>query len=110
MQSFDRGILATAARIRPEIRRVLLVDDPAAISAMQHGPWEGINSRHDRLLPEQVQQMREMGLSVGVWTPNEPAALRRAIGLGVDTIISDQPLRAAELLRALLTLKSNPGA
>jgi glycerophosphoryl diester phosphodiesterase len=46
-----------------------------------------------------------MKMSVGVWTPNEPADIRRAIGLGVDMIISDEPLRVMELLKALQRLR-----
>lgn len=101
VQSFDREILFQAERIRPKIRRMLLVDDPAQPQVMQPGPWEAINARHDKLLPEQIERLREMRLSVGVWTPNEPADVRRAIGLGVDMIISDEPLRAISLLKAL---------
>jgi glycerophosphoryl diester phosphodiesterase len=103
VQSFDRQVLMQAERIRPSIRRMLLVDD--AVKAMQPGPWEGINTRHDVLLPEQIELLREMKMSVGVWTPNEPANIRRAIGLGVDMIISDEPLRVMELLKALQRLR-----
>ena len=107
VQSFDPDILHLAQRIRPEIRRALLVDDAAMPSTMQPGSLEGINARHNTLLPEHVEQLREMGRSVGVWTPNDPADIRRAIGLKVDTIITDEPLRAADLLRALARVRRN---
>jgi glycerophosphoryl diester phosphodiesterase len=42
---------------------------------------------------ESVKQAQALGLEVVVWTVNEPADIRRMIGLGVDGIISDYPDR-----------------
>jgi glycerophosphoryl diester phosphodiesterase len=43
------------------------------------------------LTPEAVRAAREAGLSIGVWTVNEPEDLRRALAAGVDYVTTDQP-------------------
>jgi glycerophosphoryl diester phosphodiesterase len=43
------------------------------------------------LTPEAVRAARGAGLSIGVWTVNEPEELRRALGAGVDYVTTDQP-------------------
>ena len=45
-----------------------------------------------------VAEAHELGLKVVPWTVNEPAEMKRILGLGVDGMISDRP----DLLRALL--------
>jgi len=45
-----------------------------------------------------VEQAHALGLRVVPWTVNEPAAMERLLGFGVDGMISDRP----DLLRALL--------
>lgn len=48
--------------------------------------------------PEAVEQSRRAGLLLGVWTVNEPDAIRRFIGEGVGVVITDRPDVAKELL------------
>ncbi|WP_311706436.1 glycerophosphodiester phosphodiesterase [Streptomyces litchfieldiae] len=38
-----------------------------------------------------VDRVHELGMSINVWTVNEPGAMRRMAGLGVDGIITDFP-------------------
>ena len=52
------------------------------------------------LAPEAVRAAHDAGLTIGVWTVNEPEELRRALAAGVDYVTTDQPdvglrLRAA---------------
>ncbi|MFC4426772.1 glycerophosphodiester phosphodiesterase [Deinococcus navajonensis] len=48
--------------------------------------------------PAFVRAMHARGVAVQVWTINDPAEMRRLIGLGVDGIITDRP----DLLKQLL--------
>ena len=48
---------------------------------------------YEELTPALLAEARTLGLKVVVWTVNEPADMRRMIGLGVDGIISDYPDR-----------------
>jgi glycerophosphoryl diester phosphodiesterase len=45
-----------------------------------------------------VERARQRGLMVGVWTVNDEGAMRRALELGVDILISDRPDVAMELI------------
>ena len=49
------------------------------------------------LTPEAVRAARDAGLSIGVWTVNEPEELRRALAAGVDYVTTDQPDLALRL-------------
>ncbi len=46
-----------------------------------------------------VEQAREEGLAVGVWTVNELAVMQRFVELGVHMLVTDRPDLAKELLR-----------
>lgn len=52
------------------------------------------------LTPEAVRAAHEAGLSIGVWTVNEPEELRRALAAGVDYVTTDQPDVALRLRSA----------
>jgi glycerophosphoryl diester phosphodiesterase len=54
---------------------------------------------HGQLTPELVQQARGRGQQVNTWTVNEPDDMRRLIGLGVDSLITDRPDLLTEVLR-----------
>jgi glycerophosphoryl diester phosphodiesterase len=48
---------------------------------------------------DSIKLAQELGLSVNVWTVNEPGRMRELIVMGVDGIITDYPDR----LRLVLT-------
>jgi glycerophosphoryl diester phosphodiesterase len=43
------------------------------------------------LTPEAVRTAHDAGLSIGVWTVNDPDELRQSLGAGVDYVTTDQP-------------------
>jgi glycerophosphoryl diester phosphodiesterase len=43
------------------------------------------------LTPAAVRAAKDAGLSIGVWTVNEPDELGRALAAGVDYVTTDQP-------------------
>ena len=49
------------------------------------------------LTPAAVQAAHAAGLSIGVWTVNEPEELNRALAAGVDYVTTDQPDLALRL-------------
>lgn len=53
---------------------------------------------HEQVTLGLMQHARDRGWQVNTWTVNEPAEMRRLIGLGVDGIITDRP----DLLGAVL--------
>ena len=48
--------------------------------------------------PEWVKQAHDLGMSVNVWTVNEPKDIRAMRDLGVDQITTDMPALAREIL------------
>lgn len=48
--------------------------------------------------PAFVRQAHQQGISVLVWTVNEPQAMRQCIALGVDGIITDDPATLKQVL------------
>ena len=48
--------------------------------------------------PEWVKQAHDLGMSVNVWTVNEPRDIRAMRDLGVDQITTDNPALAREIL------------
>jgi len=49
--------------------------------------------------PARIEQSHRLGLPVIPWTVNDPAAMRRLIGWGVDGLITDRPDLAREAMR-----------
>jgi glycerophosphoryl diester phosphodiesterase len=89
VQSFDAEILLYAGQQRRDIELHLLVDDARAIEG---GPWNAINAQFKTLNGQTITQIRAMGFGVGAWTPNELADMKRMAELGVDRIITDNPI------------------
>lgn len=55
---------------------------------------------HQELVtPTVVEQARNAGLALGVWTVNDLVAMKRFVDLGVNILITDRPDLAKELLR-----------
>ncbi|MEH6564559.1 MAG: glycerophosphodiester phosphodiesterase [Halopseudomonas sp.] len=50
--------------------------------------------------PQRLRQAQQAGLHVSVWTVNEPQRLRQLADMGVDSLITDYPLRAMQLLHS----------
>jgi glycerophosphoryl diester phosphodiesterase len=99
IQSFDPELLRIAADQGTEHPLELLVDDSTQPFAA--GPWRGINARFETLNGPVVELLHAIGLRVGAWTVNHDADIRRIISLGVDTIISDNPLRVRDICREI---------
>jgi glycerophosphoryl diester phosphodiesterase len=125
IQSFDWRTLAVAAREAPEIARAYLSiergNNETVFKGKGRSPWTGLDAAahgnstprlvaaaggkiwspfHRDLDPAIVAEAKALGLAVIPWTVNEPADLERAIGLGVDGLITDYPDRAKALLDA----------
>lgn len=128
IQSFDWRTLAAVKRIAPEIPTVCLTLAQGQNDTVQRGrpgpsPWlaghdvDDFNGSVPALVEafgcavwspffrdltlDSLAEAKVLGLSVVVWTVNEPADMARLIDLGVDGIITDYPDR----LRAVLQEK-----
>jgi glycerophosphoryl diester phosphodiesterase len=100
VMAFDWAILE---RLRALSRTVRLTGLLATRDAARVGGIEAVAARlralggndlgieRTLLTPEAVHAAHAAGLSIGVWTVNDPDELRRALAAGVDYVTTDQP-------------------
>lgn len=99
LQSFDWRALKAVEHEAPAIATAYLTEradsDPSKVGAAGARTW----SPDFRALDAAgAAAARALGLRLIPWTVNEPADIRRMLGLGVDGIISDYPDRVREAL------------
>jgi glycerophosphoryl diester phosphodiesterase len=97
VQSFDPRILKSLHAQRPEVKCVLLSEDPEAdaateIAALGFTP-AAYSPHFSMVTPELIEYCAIQGIDLVVWTVNEEEDIRNMIGLGVRNIISDYPDR-----------------
>jgi len=59
---------------------------------LNHDAYMGNGRFHD--------EAREKGMSVNVWTVNDPERMKQVIATGIDQLTTDEPMKARELLGA----------
>lgn len=108
VQSFDWRTLRVVEQDAPEIATVYLTgrrgaeSQPKAVHAAGGRTW---SPNHEAMDSVALVEARALGLRVVPWTVNEPAAIERALDLGVDGLISDYPDRVrAQMARRGLPL------
>jgi glycerophosphoryl diester phosphodiesterase len=106
LSSFDPTLLVFAAARAPALRRALLTSADQARWAhvakeMARPPWvHAIHIERIQSTPRGVARHVRRGLTVGVWTVNDPREARDLVGIGVTSIITDAPGEVlAELTR-----------
>jgi glycerophosphoryl diester phosphodiesterase len=98
--SFSAKSVEKVRLLNSSLRTALLIGkrspDPVS-SAVATGACE-LAIGHTLLTPRLMAKARRAGLLVAVWTANSSTAIRRALVLGADRIISNYPDRALRLL------------
>ncbi|AMS05470.1 glycerophosphodiester phosphodiesterase [Acidipropionibacterium acidipropionici] len=101
LSSFNHRSLVHLAQIAPGIRRGVLYSNDLA------DPWDyasriGVQAVHPSGLllrgRDDVGRFHAAGLSVRVWTLDEPDQIREAAALGVDAVITNDPAGARAAL------------
>jgi glycerophosphoryl diester phosphodiesterase len=127
VQSFDWRTLRLLGALAPDIALVALTDQQEGEDTIEIGkpgasPWLGELDVDDHggsvpklvaalgaktwsphaldLTPALVAEAHSLGLLVVPWTVNDPPAMERAIGLGIDGLITDYPDRLRTVLQA----------
>ncbi|MGJ8625849.1 MAG: glycerophosphodiester phosphodiesterase family protein [Sulfitobacter sp.] len=128
ISSFDWRVIHACARRAPEVRRGYLTLEHNHGTMMEPNIMDGSlwmdgakRIGHQNSLPQTIADLgghvwcpyfedlterdllhaQDLGLSVNVWTVNEPDAIHRMVKMGVDGIISDYPARVQNILAAL---------
>lgn len=100
LQSFEIHVLETVAQLRPGVDlgvlREHLDEDPVALCS-----WLGASSYNPEYReflenPAVIGPLHEAGIAVAVWTSDDPAEWEQLDALGVDAIITNDPV---DLLR-----------
>jgi glycerophosphoryl diester phosphodiesterase len=100
LQSFDPANLLEVRARDPGAPMALLVEDAAGLERAVGEAWPCVNADHVLLNADVVGSLRARGAGVGAWTVNAEPDLRRAVALGLDWLITDEPLLARELCNA----------
>jgi glycerophosphoryl diester phosphodiesterase len=121
LQSFDWRTLQAARRLAPDVPTVCLSSQQSWGNNVADARWTGGLSIAEHgsvpklvkaagcavwspffgdLTPALLAEAHASGLSVVVWTVNEPAQIDQMLALGVDGIISDRPDRVREAMAA----------
>jgi glycerophosphoryl diester phosphodiesterase len=94
VQSFDLEALRRLYAASPWLALAPLVPSAVAPRTVLDAarPFaQGIGIRHDFLDAALVRDARDAGLAVRAWTVDDPATMRRVLGLGVDAIVTNAP-------------------
>lgn len=98
LSSFSETALAAARDAAPELPRALLFEHEPPPDWRERAAWlgcKGLNLNHAYTTREIVQQVREAGLSLAIWTVNDMARARELLDWGCNAIITDEVLTMA---------------
>jgi glycerophosphoryl diester phosphodiesterase len=97
--SFDRSSLKLLHEMEPDLATGFLtsrVVDPAKCRSEMGVSY--LCPHYSKLDANYAESIREAGLKIGVWTVNEPEAMRQMVSLGCDAITTDDPRSLMDLL------------
>jgi len=106
VQSFSPVICFVTLMEAPELRTELLINrnpdnpeqwDRLVAFGMAIGV-HGFNAHHDSLDPETIAEFQRAGKRVAVWTVNNRERMEEMVSWGVDSIITDYPDIALEVV------------
>jgi glycerophosphoryl diester phosphodiesterase len=93
--SFDSGIIAAVRALAPTLRTgFLTAGDPLAGAMLDDVAGAGhvaVNPWHPVVTQETVDAAHARGLTVNVWTVDDPARISQLAAFGVDAIITNLP-------------------
>lgn len=103
VSSFSRNLLYKFGREAPHIRRALLLRPKAfffldVLFFANILAVHGINPHMSLLNKYLIKYARGRGLKIITWTVNGVDDIKRAVALGVDAIVTDDPLLAMEII------------
>lgn len=102
--SFDRPTIDTVRAIAPEIAVGWLLyahsdaDVASTVEVAVEQGYVGINPWDPTVTPHLVDRAHEAGLTVNVWTVDDPDRMTALLDMGVDGIITNVPALARQLI------------
>lgn len=98
VQSFDVVAMKELATRAPHVRVGVLGTPPSSHLPVLAGWAHQVNPRHVTVDRAYVDRVHDLGMGCLVWTVDRAWAMRRAVRLGVDGVITNRP----DLLRSVL--------
>ena len=88
-------------RLAPGVRRALVTEtwDAAVAGLVRDAGAGGVCIHRGLATPARLAELAAAGLSVVVWTVDDPAEVRTLLGAGVAAIITNDPRRAVAARR-----------
>jgi glycerophosphoryl diester phosphodiesterase len=101
VRSFDHEILRAFHAIEPDIPLAALIDYASDdwIVIAHAADASTISPRHSTATAERVARAHDAGIRVSVWTVNHREDWHRLAGIGVDTIITNDPCAAVDYFK-----------
>lgn len=98
--SFSMNVCEQLVKLNPDAKVAYLEGDVAPKDIKAKG-LTGIDYPYKALYkhPEWVKEAHELGLTVNVWTVNNVKDMKKLIGMKVDYITTDHPLKAKGLVQ-----------
>jgi len=101
VSSFDPLVLLALRALAPRVPCALLTDPSQAYAGVLHAmarrPFvAALHVERRQALAGSIARWKRRGITVGVWTVNDPNEARRLADLGVDMFITDEPGRILE--------------
>lgn len=93
LSSFSEVALDAAMRAAPELPRALLIENDIPAdweSRAQRLGCQGLNLNHKYTTESLVQQMRNAGYTVAIWTVNDTSRAQELLRWGCDAVVTDE--------------------
>ena len=91
LASFEREVIEEAKRRAPRLKTALIFGQDHADDVFE-GSWDVLSVYHKVVDEPFLRRGREGRKKVFVWTVNDPETMKRLAALGIDGVISDDPL------------------
>lgn len=109
VESFDFAAMKELKTLEPSLR-VGLLGTPARGNLAALGTWaDQVNPPHRSVDAAYVDGVHRAGMECHVWTVNRRGAMQRAVGLGVDGVITNRPAVLGRVLGAGVAFPRSPG-
>ncbi len=102
--SFNREVIEEVKNVAPELTTGLIFDEDYQGSVFD-GNWDVLSCDRQILDEELIRKAKDNGKKLFVWTVNDPAEMKKLIGLGIDGLITDVPDVLKDVLKGLIPLR-----
>lgn len=101
LSSFLPTVVLEVGRLAPGVRRALVTEawDATVAGLVRDSGAGGVCIHRALATPERLAELAALGLSVVVWTVDDPAEVRALLRAGVAAIITNDPRRAVAARR-----------